>query len=206
MSEPAQPAIPLSADQPRPQTDRSAVPVWLIVLFFVLLYWGMVYFDEQSGWFQPEVYLPFRSVEQLALYQPPVGDRAIIDHGKAVYDTVCALCHNPDGMGKPNQAPPLAGSEWVQGSPNRLIRIPLYGLSGTVTVKGQPMNFPAPMPNIGSALPGGADDVAAVLSYMRQAWGNKGSVITPEQVKAVTAQVGNRAAFTPEELEQVPEK
>jgi mono/diheme cytochrome c family protein len=107
-------------------------------------------------------------------------------------------------MGKPNQAPPLVGSEWVQGSPNRLIRIPLYGLSGPVTVKGQQMSFPAPMPPIGAALP--PDDLAAILSYVRQAWGNKAPTITPEQVKAVSAQVGNRpAAFTPEEIMQVPE-
>ena len=204
MSEQAHPAIAMPANEAKPRQAKQIVPVWLIVLFFCLLYWGMVYFDERGGWFQPEVYTPFRSVEEVVLYQPPVGDRAIFDRGRAVFDTACSLCHNPDGMGKPNQAPPLAGSEWVQGSPNRLIRIPLYGLTGPISVKGQQMNFPAPMPNIGSVLP--ADDLAAALSYMRQAWGNKGSLITPEQVKAVSAEVGNRAAFTPEELLQVPEK
>ena len=102
-------------------------------------------------------------------------------------------------------APPLAGSEWVQGSPNRLIRIPLYGLGGPITVKGQQMNFPAPMPPIGAALQ--PDDLAAILSYVRQAWGNKAPTVTPEQVKAVGTQVGNRpTAFSPEEIMQVPEK
>jgi mono/diheme cytochrome c family protein len=204
MSKQAHPVMPVSAQEANLTRNRRVVPVWLIVLFLCLLYWGMVYFDEHGGWFQPEVYTPFRSVEQVMLYQPPVGDRAIIDRGRAVFDAACSLCHNPDGMGKPNQAPPLAGSEWVQGSPNRLIRIPLYGLNGPITVKGQQMNFPAPMPNVGSVLP--PEDLAAALSYMRQAWGNKGSLITPEQVKAVSAEVGNRGAFTPEEIMQVPEK
>jgi mono/diheme cytochrome c family protein len=196
--------MPMPAEAAKPKRERENVPIWLIVLFFVLLYWGMVYFDERGGWFQPEVYIPFRSVEQVALYQPPVGDRAIIDRGRAAFDSYCGLCHNADGMGKPNQAPPLAGSEWVQGSANRLIRIPLYGLSGPITVKGQQMNFPAPMPPIGAALQ--PDDLAAILSYIRQAWGNKAPTIAPEQVKAVSAQVGNRQAFTPEEIMQVPEK
>jgi mono/diheme cytochrome c family protein len=204
MSKQAQ-AMPGTAPQSDARRDRKAVPVWLLILSIVLLYWGMVYFDQRGGWFRPEVYIPFRSVEEVALYQPPVGDRDIIDKGKVQYELVCGLCHNNDGMGKPNQAPPLAGSEWVTGSPNRLIRIPLYGLNGPISVKGQQMTFPAPMPAMGVTM--SPENLAATLSYMRQAWGNKGSIITPEQVKAVGAEVGNHpTGFTPEDIMKVPEK
>ena len=49
--------------------------------------------------------------------------------------------------------------------------------------------------------------VAAILSYVRQAWGNKAGLVTPEQVKAVADQVGKRTIpFTPEDLVKVPEK
>jgi mono/diheme cytochrome c family protein len=108
-------------------------------------------------------------------------------------------------MGKPNQAPPLAGSEWVIGPINRLIRIPLYGLSGPITVKAHEMLFAAGMPPMGAGL--ADDDLAALLTYIRNSWGNKASVITPAQVKAVKTEVGNHPQpFTPEEIKQVPEK
>ena len=69
-----------------------------------------------------------------------------------------------------------------------MIRIPLSGLTGPVTIKGQAWNLS--MPAMGAAL--SDDDLAATLSYIRNSWGNKASVITPEQVKTVRAAVGNR--------------
>jgi mono/diheme cytochrome c family protein len=183
--EPQQPL--LSTAEAEPQAGRVAVPVWVLVLLFLLLYWGMVYFDQHSGWFDAQVYAPYRSAAELALYQPPTGGLDLA-RGKAVYENICGLCHNTDGMGKPGQAPPFAGSEWALGNPNHMIRIPLAGLAGPVQVKGQQWNLA--MPAMGAALPD--DDLAAVLTYIRQSWGNKASAITPEQVKAVRAEVGNR--------------
>jgi mono/diheme cytochrome c family protein len=181
-----QQTLPMTAEA-EPQAGRTAVPVWLIVLLFLLLYWGMVYFDQHSGWFDARVYAPYQSAVELARYQPPTGGPDL-SRGKAVYENICGLCHNNDGSGKPGQAPPFAGSEWVLGSPNRMIRIPLAGLAGPVQVKDQPWNLA--MPAMGAAL--SDDDLAAVLTYIRQSWGNKASTLTPEQVKAVRAEVGNR--------------
>ena len=185
-----------------PKAVSGQVPVWLFVLGFVLLFWGMYYFDQRSGWFNTEVYTPYVSVTDLQRYQPPSGG-IDLGRGKAVYENVCALCHNPDGAGKPNQAPPLTGSEWVTGSPARIIRIPLAGLTGPIEVKGQQWNLA--MPAMGAAL--SDDDLAAALTYMRQSWGNKASEITPEMVKAIRAQLGNRSQpFTAAELLAVPEQ
>jgi mono/diheme cytochrome c family protein len=61
-------------------------------------------------------------------------------------------------------------------------------LAGPIEVNGQEWNLA--MPAMGAALPD--DDLAAVLTYIRQSWGNKATAITPEQVKAVRAEVGNR--------------
>ena len=191
---------PVAQDAAEPSAGLQAVPVWLIVLFFVLLYWGMIYFDQRSGWAAPTVYAPYRSVAELQRYQPPSGG-ASLERGKAVYENVCALCHNTDGMGKPNQAPPFVGSDWVVGSPNRMIRIPLAGLSGPIQVKGQEWGLA--MPAMGAAL--SDDDLSAVLTYMRQSWGNKASEITPEQVKKIRAEVGNRSQpWTAAELNSIP--
>jgi mono/diheme cytochrome c family protein len=195
-----------AATTAEPSASRATVPLWLFVLMLLLLYCGAIYFDRRGGWFSPKVYGPYVSIEEVEHWQPVSSEDPGVARGKFVFRQTCELCHNPDGMGKPNQAPPLAGSEWVQiENPARLIRIPLYGLEGPITVKGQRMAFPAAMVAIGAALP--EDDLAAVLTYVRQAWGNKASPVSTDQVKAVKAQVGNHPQpFNPERLMAVPEK
>jgi mono/diheme cytochrome c family protein len=188
------------AANPEPQAGRAVVPIWLIFLLLVLMYWGMVYFDQHSGWFSPHVYAPYQSVAEVQRFQPPTGGPNL-ERGKAVYENVCALCHNVDGSGKPNQAPPFVGSDWVLGSPERMIRIPLSGLAGPVPVKGQEWNLS--MPAMGAAL--SDDDLAATLTYIRQSWGNKASAITPEMVKKVRGEAGNRSQpWSAGELNAIP--
>ena len=192
-------SLPMTPNAAEPRAGITAVPVWMIILLFLLLYWGMVYFDQHSGWFSPEVYAPYRSTAELALYQPPTGG-IDLSRGKAVYENICGLCHGNDGAGKPGQAPAFANSEWALGTPNRMIRIPIVGLAGPVQVAGQQWNLA--MPAMGAALPD--DDLAAVLTYIRQSWGNKASAVTPEQVKAVRAEVGNRTQpWTAEQLNAI---
>jgi len=96
-----------------PTATRSTIPIWIIVFTLILLFLGGMYFDRHSGWFNPQVYGPFNSTEQLEAYQPKSGAAAALAHGKVVYEAVCGICHGPDGRGKPGQAPALAGSEWV---------------------------------------------------------------------------------------------
>jgi mono/diheme cytochrome c family protein len=187
-------------DTAEPRAGRQATPVWLMVLLLLLLYWGMVYFDQHGAWGSSQVYAPYHSLAELQLYQPPTGG-VDLERGRSVYETVCALCHNTDGTGKPNQAPPFVGSEWVLGSPNRMIRIPLAGLSGSVSVNGQEWNLA--MPAMGAAL--SDDDLAGVLTYIRRSWGNKASEVTPQQVKATRAEVGNRTQpWSAAELNAIP--
>jgi len=197
-----------SSSQPPPMPPETAelgagnmpVPVWLMVLLFVLLYAGMVFFDRYSGWFDAEVYMPYASLADLQAFQPRGGGSSL-ERGRAVYENICALCHNSDGKGKPGQAPLFVASEWVMGSPNRMIRIPLSGLSGSVQVDGTEWNLS--MPAMGASL--SDDDLADVLTYIRQSWGNKATAITPEQVKAVRAQVGARSQpWTAEQLKAIP--
>jgi mono/diheme cytochrome c family protein len=198
ISEPNQ-VVSNAADPREAQSRGAVVPVSLIVLMIVLLYGGAVYFDQHGGWFDARVYAPYRSVAELQKYQPK-SEGLDLERGRAVFDAVCALCHGVDGAGKPGQAPPLAGSDWVLGNANRMIRIPLYGLSGPIRVKDQDWNLA--MPAMGAALP--PNDLAAVLTYIRTAWGNKASAISPEQVQAVKTQIGNRSQpFTAAELNAV---
>ncbi len=199
MSQEATQSPRIAPEPVQPAARQTAVPIWLFVLLFLLLYWGMVYFDQNGGWFSPAIYAPYRSYAELQEYQPPSGGPDL-QRGKTVYENVCGLCHNNDGTGKPGQAPPFVGSDWVTGSPNRMIRIPLAGLSGPVVVGGQ--TWTLSMPAMGAALPD--DDLAAVLTYIRQTFGKKASPITTDQVKAVRAQVGSRTQpWTAEQLNAV---
>jgi mono/diheme cytochrome c family protein len=186
-----------------PTVSRSAAPMWIIVLTLVLLFLGMVYFDHHSGWFNSQVYGPYASADELELYQPKSGAAAMLAHGKARYDQVCGLCHGLNGEGKPGQAPPLAGSEWVNTKDfQRLAHIPLEGVSGQLDVKGQTWSLS--MPAMGATMSDA--DLADVLTYIRNSWGNKGSPVTAADVKAIRAKIGaHPQPLTGETLKALPE-
>src|SRR5438105_14934889 len=104
---------PMISDALEPRARRTSVPIWLIILLLVLFYWGMVYFDLHGAWFDPQVYTPYRSIAELEKYQPR-REGPDLQKGRAVFELICGACHMNDGGGKKDQAPPLAGSEWVQ--------------------------------------------------------------------------------------------
>lgn len=191
---------------PEPRASRRSVPVWLFVLLFALLYWAMVYFDQRSAWTDKLVYAPYRSFDDLMKYQPK-GDHIteVMLFGKLKFEPNCGICHGLDGAGKPGVAPPMVGSEWVQGPVNRLIRIPQNGFTGPFHLKGEVYNQPpGQMPAMGLALKD--DELAAVLTYIRNSWSNKAPEVTPEDVRRVRAvpEVSTRAVpWTEQELNSV---
>src|SRR5207237_7596318 len=119
---------PNSLERDEPRAERTTAPVWLFILLFLLIFWAMAYFDQAGGWFEASVYPPYHSIEDLARFQPPTAGGPP-PRGRQVFEQICALCHGVDGAGKPNQAPTFIGSEWVLGSPNRMIPIPIFGLN-----------------------------------------------------------------------------
>ena len=117
------------------------------------------------------------------------ADEATLKRGQAVYARTCIACHQPTGMGLPPVFPPLVESPLVTGDPTLPIKFVLHGLMGPVTIKG--MTYNSMMPPV----PGVTDqDIADVLTYVRQSFGNKASAVTPAQVKAVRDASGTRAA------------
>src|SRR5438552_1800910 len=143
-----------------PHDDASvkdpAVPIWLVVVCMLLLYWGAVYFDEHGGWFDPQVYTPYASAEQLAVFQVGGGPNPFED-GRKVYARTCVACHQPNALGTPGTFPPLAGSEWVnEKEPGRVIRIVLRGFQGPgLVVKGKPFETGSQMTAFGTPPPVG---------------------------------------------------
>jgi mono/diheme cytochrome c family protein len=123
--------------------------------------------------------------------------------GKTQFNAVCITCHQANGQGIAGIYPPLAGSEWVNGPSARVIRIVLYGLKGTVNVEGHSYGAAA-MPVFGqvagSAYNWNDEKIAAVLTYVRQEWGNKAGPITADEVAAVHKAVGDRKEESESEL------
>lgn len=113
-----------------------------------------------------------------------------IDLGKQHFAAVCAACHQPHGGGVPGAFPPLVGSEWVMGDPAKLIRIVLQGVYGPIEVKGQPWNLAMPGQGMNPLL----DDakIAAVLSYVRNEWGNEAPFIGAKMVSEIRGQTTGR--------------
>jgi cytochrome c oxidase cbb3-type subunit 2 len=131
-----------------------------------------------------------------------------IDNGKEIYmkaavgGGMCFTCHQPNGEGLAGQFPPLAGSDWVLGDKDRLIKISMYGLMGEIEVNGVKYNNVMAPPGIP---PGSLTDeqIADVLTYIRNDWGNSASAVSPEEVATVRSSLKGRAPmqmFTAAEL------
>ena len=129
-------------------------------------------------------------------------DKRIFGQGAEIYNREghCATCHQQDGKGLPHSGfPPLDKSKWVTGSKERLIKLTLHGLHGPITVKGKQYPGHVPMTAFKDVL----DDkeTAAVLTFVRNTFDNKSSVVTPEEVAKVRAATKDKEGFySPEEL------
>ena len=103
--------------------------------------------------------------------------KASLQAGKAVYDSYCLPCHMANGMGAPGMNPPLAGTDYVVGDKERLIRVILEGLSEPIEINGEIYQ------NAMAAHAFLSDNqIADVLTYIRQSFGNSASEITPDEV------------------------
>ncbi len=108
--------------------------------------------------------------------------KEVMDRGAAVYKANCLACHQADGSGNPGMFPPLEGTKIVLGEKEKLIGIVLHGLSGEVEVKGETYYQAMPPQNFLSD-----QQIADVLTYVRNSFGNKASQVTSGEVKAVRA-------------------
>lgn len=130
------------------------------------------------------------------------SDRELFVLGKEIYarEGFCATCHQMDGGGlTASQFPPLRGTPWVTGSPERLIKIVLKGIMGPIEVAGREYPGQVPMTPYEGML--NDTEVAAVLTYVRNSFGNKASPISPDLVKKVREEVKGKEGFwSPSEL------
>jgi mono/diheme cytochrome c family protein len=129
-------------------------------------------------------------------------DLAAFIKGKEIYERegYCETCHQKDGKGLESSGfPPLAGAKWVTGDEERLIKIALNGLYGPIEVLGKSYPGQVPMTPYRGLL--NDEELAAVLTFVRNSFGNKASVIKAESVKKVRDATADKTGFySPEEL------
>jgi len=180
----------LLREKEEPTEGFSPMPLFLLGFISTMIFLVSVYVVHYRGDFDPLVY-DHRFDAAAAAVASAGGPKELtpaqmITAGRRHYQT-CVACHQANGAGVPRVYPPLAGSEWVTGSEDRLIRLLLHGLNGPIEVMGNPYN--GLMPAFGR-VPGGGynwsnERVAQVLTFIRQEWGNAAGPITTEQVAEV---------------------
>lgn len=132
------------------------------------------------------------------------ADLALFTKGKEIYNRegFCVTCHQPNGGGlDASQYPPLAGTTWVTGNEERLIKLTLKGIYGPLEIKGKTYPGQVPMTPFGGML--NDEEVAAVLTYVRNSFGNQASSISSSKVESVRKLIEDKTGFyTAEELLQ----
>jgi mono/diheme cytochrome c family protein/glucose/arabinose dehydrogenase len=127
---------------------------------------------------------------------------AMFNTGKEIFerDGFCITCHQEDGKGLPASGfPPLAGTSWVNGEPETLIKIILKGLQGPILVLDQEYPGQVPMTPYEAML--SDEEVAAVATYVRNSFGNSASPVTAGLVTDVRKAISDKKGFySPEEL------
>jgi mono/diheme cytochrome c family protein len=185
-----------------PEPEQGAIPLWLVWLIGLGLFWSGAYLFSFSGGFKADVFdfEPKYGAQGGGPRMPP--DPKVV--GKALFSANCITCHQANGEGVPGQYPPLAGSEVELGdATNQLIAIVLKGLQGPVEIKGKPYN------NAMQAWEGQYTDaqLAAILTYVRSDWGNNAPAITAEMVKQMRDEFKDRKEqWTWPEILKIPPK
>jgi len=126
----------------------------------------------------------------------------VMNMGKQIYlrDGFCTTCHQPNGKGLAASGfPPLSESNWVLGNEDRLIKIVLRGIYGPIVVNGKKYPGQVPMTPYGGML--NDKEVAAVLTYVRNSFGNKAPAVEERTVKKVRESIKSKEGFySPDEL------
>lgn len=185
---------PIARELEEPKDGFEPTPMWWVFAVMALLGWGGWYLGTYSGNWRADVYdeRPGTVVGSVGATPASVDPMVL---GKRIYAN-CQACHQADGRGVEGNYPPLAGSSWVTGSPETLVRILLHGVEGELEVGGRVYN---------QAMPPWKhlrdEQLAAVATYIRASWGNAATPVAAATVEAVRAATATRSrAWTGAEL------
>jgi len=121
--------------------------------------------------------------------------------GRSLFLSICAACHGNDGQGLKPMGPPLVDSDWVLGAEEVLVRILLQGMTGPVRVGDVEYREPEVLPDMPSLAVLDNESMAAVLTYIRRAWGHTADPIPYRRVSRIRVETqGRTLPWTQEEL------
>ncbi len=202
----------ITREKAEPEEGNEPLSLVVIGLICVVIMWGGYYFGANHAQFRPEIHDGTRVVG-VATFGGAADAAAatagggapkefdMVAFGKRNFTANCAACHQASGLGQAGVYPPLAGSEWVlEPNPKRIIAIVLHGAQGPFNVKGNSYN------NIMTPWGASLNDkkIAAILTYIRQEWGNSAPPVTEPEVAAVRTEFASRtAAWTEPELKAI---
>jgi mono/diheme cytochrome c family protein len=178
-------------EKAEPQDGFEPTPWWVWAASVIVIFAMGVYLGRYGGSFSTDPHELYRAAgpAQAAAQNAPVS-------GELIYSAICMPCHQERGAGLEGRYPPLAGSEWLHKDASVPVHIVLNGLAGPVAVKGKTIQ--GEMPAIGLQL--SDDEIAAVLTYVRSAWGNQAGPVDAALVKKLRAETANRGPWTAAEL------
>lgn len=178
-----------------PMARSAAVPALVFAILGALLFWGDMHLVSQGGEMDARVHYPFESVKEVDSLHIKAAVDPRLTKGEGIYNIVgCNACHQADGQGDVTKGcPPLAGSDWVLAKdPSRLAAIVIKGLSGPITVNGKPYGTGVMSPFADTL---NDEDIASVLSFIRNNWGNKAPLVEASEVKKLRAQFKDRGGY-----------
>lgn len=176
-------------ENPEPKEGNYTVPRLLIIYIVILLIWGVGYYAWHIG-------APLQAGDSRTIPQTLEASQAI--DGATIFNVNCSACHQANGQGIPGAFPPLANSEWVLADPAVSVAIVHDGLQGPINVNGN--SFEGIMPAFSGTLTD--EEIAAVLTYIRSAWGNSAAEVTTGNVEEHVAKFGQRENWTVEGLKE----
>jgi mono/diheme cytochrome c family protein len=115
-----------------------------------------------------------------------VKEKNVVDNrtkGLQLFRTICAACHGADGKGIQDLAPPLKGSEYIDGSIHRLASIILHGMSGPVNVGGKLYQLNNDMPGLANNKSLSDEDIADIIRFTQNAFAKEGKSISSHEIK-----------------------
>ncbi|MCH8474675.1 MAG: cytochrome c [Opitutales bacterium] len=181
----------LLREKMEPTENSTPVPIGLIFGIMVLGIWGGFYIAFYSGGFDAMVYDETLFGRGTAAAAEDNGEVDLVLVGERMYSRNCQVCHQANGQGAAGAFPSLVGSERVIGSEQVLTRILLHGLNGA--------DYSSEMPAFDS-LPD--QQIAGVMTFIRQEWGNDAPEISEETVAAIREEeAGRTQTWGYEELE-----
>ncbi len=180
----------VSWEKEEPEEGFEPTPWWVWTASGLLLFLMGFYLGRYGGTFTGVAH---ETEGPAAAGTAPVTP---VVQGDVIFAGMCQACHQGSGLGLPGQYPPLAGSEWLLKDPETPVRIVLRGLQGEIAVKGSLFNNK--MPRFFDRLSN--EEIAAVLTHVRAAWGNAAPPISATLVDSLRKGTSGRGPWSASEL------